>query len=199
MITLSMQAVLALLGFSFLLVISILLIPIYLITKYNGLVKKRNKVNYAFSGVDVMLQKRGELIPNLVESIKRYMTHESDTFSKIVRLRNKITQVPNTSAERFQLENDLSSLLSNLLVNVENYPELKSNENMLLLQRSLNEMEEQISASRRAYNLAVNTLENGIDVFPTNIIAGIFGFKKRPYFEAQETKKEAPDVKKLFN
>ncbi|MFY0481057.1 LemA family protein [Flavobacterium sp. PLA-1-15] len=173
-------------------------IPIVIMMR-NGLVKKRNQVDYAFSGVDVTLQKRGELIPNLVESVKQYMSHEQNTLKEIVELRNKLTNVKSDSSERFRLENDLSGLLKNLVVTVENYPELKSNENMLHLQRTLNEVEEQISASRRAYNASVNNLNNAIQTFPSNIIAVTNNFNIKPYFAAEESLKTAPNLKQLFN
>ncbi|MCO6176238.1 LemA family protein [Flavobacterium sp. NRK F10] len=188
-----------------LLIIVIITLPVFFITLivfiviYNGLVKKRNQVEYAFSGVDVALQKRGELIPNLVESVKKYMSHEQDTLKEIVELRSKITQIDPNSNERFNLENELGGLVKGLMVNVESYPELKSNENMLHLQRTLNEVEEQISASRRAYNFAVNNLNNAIQSFPSNILASINDFKLRPYFQADEATKKAPDLKNLFN
>ena len=100
---------------------------------------------------------------------------------------------------RFHLENELGGLVKGLMVNVESYPDLKSNENMLHLQRTLNEVEEQISASRRAYNFAVNNLNNAIQSFPSNILASINNFKLSPYFQADEAVKKTPDLKKLFN
>lgn len=184
--------------------IFIVTLPIFFITIiaviviYNGLVKKRNQVDFAFSSIDVALHKRGELIPNLVETVKKYMTHEKDTLSTIVNLRNKISEVDSKSAERFELENELTSMLKGLSVTVENYPELKSNENMMQLQRTLNEVEEQISASRRAYNAAVINLNNAIQTFPSNILASINNFKLMPYFKADDTVKASPNLKQLF-
>lgn len=173
-------------------------IPVIIIT-YNGLVRKRNQVQYAFSGVDVALQKRGDLIPNLVESVKKYMSFEQETLNKIVALRSRITEANPNSTERFEMENDLSGLLKGLMVTVENYPDLKSNQNMLQLQRTLNETEEQISASRRAYNATVVNINNAIETFPTNILASIFDFKQHPYFKADETSKATPNLGKLFS
>lgn len=173
-------------------------IPI-LISIYNGLVRKRNQVEYAFSGVDVSLQKRGELIPNLVESVKKYMSFEQNTLTKIVELRNKITAVNPNSTERFDMENNLSGLLKNLMVTIENYPDLKSSENMMQLQRTLNETEEQISASRRAFNASVNNLNNSIQTFPSNVLASINNFNLNYYFKADEQLKTTPDLKQIFN
>lgn len=183
----------------------ILTLPIFFITipiiiiVYNGLVRKRNQVQYAFSGVDVALQKRGELIPNLVESVKKYMSHEQNTLNKIVELRSKLININPNSSERFEMENDLTGLLNGLMVNVENYPDLKSNENMLQLQRTLNETEEQISASRRAYNSAVININNSIQTFPSNILASAFDFVLHPFFKADESAKVTPKLKQLFD
>ena len=173
-------------------------IPV-LISIYNGLVRKRNQAEYAFSGVDVSLQKRGELIPNLVESVKKYMSFEQSTLTKIVELRNKISEVNPNSSERFDMENCMTGLLKNLMVTIENYPDLKSSENMMQLQRALIETEEQISAARRAYNASVNNLNNAIQTFPSNMIASIYNFKLNNYFKADETLKSTPDLKQLFN
>lgn len=188
-----------------LIVVILLTLPIFFITipiliiVYNGLIRKRNQVEYAFSGVDVALQKRGELIPNLVESVKKYMSHEQNTLNKIVALRSKLADTNPNSKERFEIENDLTGLLSGLMVNVENYPDLRSNENMLQLQRALNETEEQISASRRAYNAAVININNSIQTFPSNILASAFSFDLHPYFKADEPAKVAPKLNQLFD
>ena len=171
----------------------------YLIFLYNGLVKKRNKVEQSFSGVDVALQKRGELIPNLVESVKEQMDFEQSTLNKIVELRTTLANVDPNSEERFKMENDLTGLLKNVMINVENYPNLRSNENMLQLQRSLNEVEEQISASRRAHNGSVNYLNNAIQTFPSNVLASINNYSLGTYFKADESLRATPNVKKLFN
>jgi LemA protein len=173
-------------------------IPV-LIVIYNGLVKKKNQVQYAFSGVDVALQKRGELIPNLVESVKKYMDYEQTTLKDIVDLRSRIGDTNPNSTQRFEMENELTGLLKNLMINVESYPDLKASQNMIHLQRTLNETEEQISASRRAYNSAVNSLNNAILTFPSNVLASLYNFKINPYFVADESTKITPNLKQLFN
>ena len=183
----------------------IVTLPIFFITIpviiliYNGLVKKKNQVQYAFSGVDVALQKRGELIPNLVESVKKYMDYEQTTLKDIVELRSRIGNTNPNSTQRFEMENKLTGLLKNLMVNVESYPDLKANQNMINLQRTLNETEEQISASRRAYNSAVNSLNNAILTFPSNVLASLYNYKINPYFVADESAKITPNLKQLFN
>ncbi|WP_281636510.1 LemA family protein [Flavobacterium marginilacus] len=192
-------------AFITLIILTIITLPIFFITIpvfisiYNGLVRKKNQVEYSFSGVDVELQKRGELIPNLVESVKKYMSFEQNTLKEIVELRSRITQIKPGSAERFSLENDLTEQLKQLMVTVENYPDLKSNENMLHLQRSLNEAEEQISAARRAYNASVKILNDSIQTFPSTLFASIYDFTIRPYFIAEQNSKSVPNLKGLFN
>jgi len=170
-----------------------------LISMYNTLIKKRNQVEYAYGGVDVALQKRGELIPNLVESVKKYMSHEEGVLKEIVALRNQIGSSDPQSKERFELENKMSSMLGDIIVAVENYPELKSNENVLHLQRTLNESEEQISASRRSYNAAVNSMNNSVQAFPSSLMASAGDFEQSTYFQADEAVKKTPDMKSLFN
>lgn len=188
-----------------LIVFVILTIPIFFITipviiiLYNALIRKRNQVELSFSGVDVALQKRSDLIPNVVEGVKKYMFFEQNTLKDIVALRSKLGTINPNSTERFELENELTGMLKHIMVTVESYPELKSSENMLHLQRTLNELEEQISAARRAYNASVNRLNNAIETFPSNIVAGVGNFKRSPYFQARETAKDAPNLNALFN
>jgi LemA protein len=183
----------------------VITLPIFFITipllviLYNGLVKKRNHVEFSFSGVDVALQNRGELIPNLVASVKAYMDHEKSTLKDITALRNKLLEVDPQSSKRFGMENELTDLLKNLMVTVESYPDLKASENMLHLQRSLNEMEEKISASRRAYNAAVMNLNNAIETFPSNVMAAIYNFQTSPFFKADESARSVPNLKDGFN
>ncbi len=179
-----------------LIIFIILTIPIFFITipviiiLYNSLIRKRNQVELSFSGVDVALQKRSELIPNLVESVKKYMS---------LALRSRLGTVSPNSTERFDIENELTGMLKHIMVTVESYPELKSSDNMLHLQRTLNELEEQISAARRAYNASVNSLNNAIETFPSNIMAGVNNFKRSPYFIAREAAKDSPNLNELFN
>lgn len=153
----------------------------------------------SFSGVDVALQKRSELIPNLVESVKKYMSFEQNTLKDIVALRSRLGTINPNSTERFNIENELTGMLKHIMVTVESYPELKSSDNMLHLQRTLNELEEQISAARRAYNASVNSLNNAIETFPSNIMAGVNNFKLSPYFKARENAKDSPNLNELFN
>lgn len=169
------------------------------IIAYNSLVNRKNKVEYAFSSTDVMLKKRRDLIPNLVESVKQYMTFESGLITDVTKLRSGLMNENMNDADRFQMENQVSSVLGKLKIAVENYPELKASQNFLQLQASLNEIEEQISAARRAFNAAIYDYNNAVEMFPTNIFAGIFGYKRRVSFEIPAEEREAVNVKSLFN
>ena len=165
---------------------------------YNGLVGKRNQVENAFAGMDTMLKKRYDLIPNLVASVKQYAKHEATTLEEITALRAKAISGNVSSEESVALNNQITKSLGGIMVAVENYPELKANENFLQLQRSLNETEEQISAARRAFNASVTDYNNAVEMFPSNILAGMMNFKRKTLFEIPETQRENVDVKHLF-
>lgn len=169
------------------------------IIAYNSIVNRKNKVEYAFSSTDVMLKKRRDLIPNLIESVKQYMTFESTLLTDVTKLRSGLMNENLNDTERFQMENQVSGILGKLKIAVENYPELKASQNFLQLQAALNEVEEQISAARRAYNAAVYDYNNAVEMFPTNIFAGMFGYKRRTSFEIPAEERENVNVKSLFN
>ena len=147
------------------------IIFLYAIISYNTLTRKRNNVDNAFGSIDVMLKKRFDLIPNLVATVQQYAKHEEETF---------------TAAK------------NNFFMVAENYPALRSSENFMQLQKTLNETEEQLSASRRTYNAAVTDYNNSVMTFPSNIIANLFSFTKKEVFAIPEEEKVNPDVKKLF-
>ncbi len=175
----------------------LLLVVVYAIL-YNSLIGKKNQVEYAYSGVDVQLKKRHDLIPNLVATVKQYMEHERALLERITELRARATSPNLSEGERMQAEAQLSGALRSLMIAVENYPQLKANENFLHLQASLNEIEEQIAAARRAYNAAVTDYNNAIEMFPTNLIASTMGLKRRAVFEAEEAERATPSVSQLF-
>lgn len=177
------------------LVLIFAIILAYTIFIYNKLVTKRNRVLTNFSSIDIMLNKRANLIPNLVESVKGYMSHELNTLRKIVETREHIQKVKPMSKKRFQFENSLGKQIGNVLLTVENYPNLKANENTMQLQQSLTEQEEQISAARRAYNSSVNQMNVAVETFPSNIVAKLFGFQQHPFFQAEEQVKTNPNIK----
>lgn len=169
------------------------------VSKYNTLVRNRNATQAAFSTIDVMLKKRFDLIPNLVETVKQIMKHEQDLFENISKVREGISKADNKSEERLTNENELSQLTKTLSVKMEAYPELKSHENTKHLQLTLNDVEEQISAARRVYNNSVNRYNNSIETFPSNIIANSFNFQKEIFFETAPEERENISVKNLFH
>lgn len=161
---------------------------------YNGLVKLKNSSEQAWSDVDVQLKRRYDLVPNLVETVKGYASHEKETFEKVVQARNQAMQA--TSPEdRAQAENFLQSTLKSLFALAEAYPELKANQNFIELQTELANIEEQIQLARRYYNAVVRDLNIRIESVPSNIVATMFNFQKREYFELESAEeRKAPGV-----
>lgn len=170
--------------------VAIVLIGIFLVAVYNGLVSKRNMVRNAFSTIDVMLKKRHDLIPNLVETVKGFAAHEKDTFERVIELRNQARNPQLSESERLNVERQIGPQVSHLIAVAESYPELKSSDQFLNLQRNLTEIEEQISAARRAYNGAVMAINNSVESFPTNIIAAKFGFSRQGFFEGDDESRQ---------
>lgn len=182
--------VLFMMMFGFLIVLVLLAIGIY-----NSLVRLRNQVDNAWSQIDVQLKRRHDLIPNLVETAKGYMTHERETFEKITEARSKAMGAHNVS-DASKAEGQLTEALSKFMLVVENYPELKANQNFLSLQETLTSTENKIAFSRQGYNDQVLFYNNKIQMFPSNIVAGMFSFTKRDYFEIQnEAERSVPQVK----
>ena len=183
---------------TFLIIVIILVIVIVaIISIYNTLVAKKNQVSNISAGVDTQLKKRYDLIPNLVAAVKEYLIHEKETLQKVTELRN-LAMAAKNNGEKFELNNQISKLLGGIFVAVEAYPNLKANENVLHLQRTLTEVEEQLSAARRAYNSSGMDYNNACEMFPTNIVASLFNFKKREFFEASDSEKTTPNVSELF-
>jgi LemA protein len=174
------------------------LFAIIIVIGYNNLVGSRNQVESAFGSMDAMLKKRHDLIPNLVETAKAYMKHESDMLTKVTELRTKALSGTATSDEKVGLENQLGGAMRNIIVAAESYPELKASEQFTMLQRSWNEAEEQISASRRAYNSAVTQYNNAIDKFPSNILASVFSHRRKTVFEIPEAERQNISAKAMF-
>jgi len=178
----------------------VVVVPIlFLIIMYNSLIGKKNQVNNSFASIDVLLKKRYDLIPNLVASVKNYMKHEKNTLTEITELRAQAVSGNMSPDQQVDLNNKISRALSGIMVAVENYPDLKANQNFLQLQGSMNEVEEQISAARRAYNAAVTDYNNAVEMFPTNIIASMMGYKLKTLFEIVEAERENINVNNLFN
>lgn len=179
--------------------ILVVLGAIILMGMYNSLIGKKNNVENAFGTIDVMLKKRYDLIPNIVATVKNYAKHESGTFEKITELRTKALNPNVSSDEKVDLDNKITKAIGSIMVAVESYPELKANENFLQLQRSLNEIEEQISAARRTYNAQVVDYNNAVEMFPTNIMAGMMNYRRKNVFEAQEIERQNVNVGNLFD
>jgi len=176
------------------LLVAVVLAALYVVFVFNGLVSKRNMVENALSSIDVMLKRRHDLIPNLVETVKGYAAHESETFEKVVSLRNQAIRSDLPMQDRLNLEDQIGPRVGRLIAIGESYPELKSNEQFLNLQRNLTEAEEQISAARRSYNGAVYGINTAVESFPGNLIAQKFGFQKHEFFEASSSEREAVKV-----
>ncbi len=175
------------------------LIVLWLIIMYNGLIRSRNRVDEASSDIDVQLKRRYDLIPNLVETVKGYLTHERETLVKLTEARTAAmatSQNPTaTLAQKEAAENTLSGTLKTLFAVTENYPELKASQNFLQLQDEISDTENKIQASRRFYNGNVRDFNTKMQTFPTNIFAGMMHFAKYEFFAAAETEKQNVQVK----
>lgn len=175
-------------------VVILLLLAIFVVTIYNKLVSLRNLVDNAWAQIDVSLQRRFDLIPNLVETVKGYMGHENAVLTKVAELRTSWANAT-TIPEKIGLENQLSQSLKSIMAVAEGYPELKANENFLQLQDELSNTETQLAKVRSSYNESVTTYNTSLDVFPSNIVGGMFSFKRAELFKVDsEEVKEAPKV-----
>lgn len=175
----------------------IVIVGLWLVISRNSFVSIKNQVEEAFSTMDVYLKKRYDLIPNLVETVKGYATHESETFTKVTAAR---TAAMNSTSidEKIANENALSGTLKSLFAVAEAYPQLQANTNFLDLQQQLQMLEDEIANSRKYYNAVVRTMNTKVESFPSNVIASIFGFKKQPFFEVGSAE-ERENVQVKFN
>lgn len=171
----------------------VVLLVIVVAAMYNGLVRDRNRVENAWSQVDVQLKRRYDLIPNLVETVKGYATHEQQTFERVTQARNA-AQAAESPGEQAEAENFLTSALRQLFAVAEDYPELRASENFQGLQAELSETEDRIAVSRQIYNDTVLTYNNKVQQVPTNMVASIFGFDEREFFDAGDEAEEVPSV-----
>ena len=172
----------------------LVVVAIFFVSTYNGLVVARNKVRDQFSQIDVQLKKRFDLIPNLVETVKGYAKHESETLEKVIEARNGYANAK-TDAEKMAASKEMSQGVMQIFALAENYPELKANSNFLELQGQLKEVEDKISYARQFYNDSVLMYNNKTEMFPSNLVASMFGFKKESFFEADEKERENVEVK----
>lgn len=166
---------------------------------FNSLVNKKNRTLNSFAGIDTLLKKRYDLIPNLVSAVKTYMKHEEGVLTRITEIRAKAITGKLTDDEKVEIDRQMSGALKGIMVAVENYPQLKANENFLQLQAALNEVEEQISAARRSYNATVMEYNNALEMIPTNFIAAMMRYQKKKFFEIVETEREPIAVQKMFD
>jgi LemA protein len=169
---------------------------VYAIVVFNGLVRTRQMANEAWSGIDVQLKRRSDLVPNLVEAVKGYAAHERNVLEQVTELRGQARALPSDDvARRAQAEGALSVALGKLIALAENYPDLKASSNFLELQQQLSALEDEIQMARRYYNGTVRNLNVLVQSFPSNLIAGLFGFGQRDYFEiADATDRAVPQV-----
>jgi len=179
-------------------IIILVVLVIYGIAVNNSLVRKRNHADNAFATIDVMLKKRFDLIPNLVQTVKQYAKHESQTLTEIVKLRSR-DYSSMTADEKIEMDKTIRSVGRSINVMVEEYPDLKASENFLQLQGSLNETEEQLAASRRTYNAAVTEYNNAVQTFPSSVVASMMHFEKRALLETPAEERQNVSVKDLFN
>jgi LemA protein len=176
-------------------VVLAVLLGLFLLLTYNRLVRLRNRSENAWAQVDVMLKRRADLIPNLVETVKGYASHERETFDEVTRARTAAQQAQGVE-QQAQAENVLTAAIGRLFAVAEAYPQLRASENFQQLQAELTETEQKIAISRQVYNDTVLTYDNALETVPTNVVAGIFGFEQRPYFELDEpAAREAPQVR----
>lgn len=166
---------------------------VWIIFIYNGLIRLKNRVDEAWSDIEVQLKRRYDLIPNLVNTVKGYATHEKQVFEKVTEARSRAMGA-GTARDKAQAENMLSDTLKSLFAVAENYPDLKANQNFLELQRELTDTENKIQASRRFYNGNVMDFNTKIEIFPNNLIAGMLKFSKREFFDMDEKEKEPVKV-----
>ena len=171
----------------------VVLLVLWVFATYNGLVTKRNRVDNSWGQVDVQTKRRYDLIPNLMETVKGYASHEQQTFERVVQARN-VAQSAKSPGEQAQAENMLTGALRQLFAVAEAYPELRASENFQSLQAELSETENKISVARQIYNDTVLTFNNSVQVAPGNLIAGLFSFTTREFFDAPEAAAEPPKV-----
>jgi LemA protein len=172
----------------------LVLLVFWVIGIFNNLVQQKNIVESAFSGIDTQLQRRFDLIPNLVETVKGYATHEKGVFENVAAARSGYMNA-NSIGDKIEADNQLTGTLKSLFAVAENYPELKANTNFIKLQDDLKGTEDKVAFSRQFYNDSVLKFNNTLEVFPNNVIAGMFGFKEEPFFKTEnEEARSAPKV-----
>jgi LemA protein len=176
-----------------LLIVAVAVLLLVVVALYNRLVRLRNRAENAWAQVDVQLRRRYDLIPNLVEAVKGYAAHERETFEAVTNARAAAQQAQGV-AQQAEAENVLTAALGRLLAVAEAYPQLRATENFQQLQAQLADVEQNIAVARQVYNDTVLTYDNALETVPTNVVAGIFNFRERAYFETEGVTREAPAV-----
>ena len=180
-------------------IISAAIVVLFIVTLINRLIRRKNQVEYIFGSLDAMLKKRYDLIPNLISTVQTYMIHERETLSELTEMRTKAISPGISQDEKIEIQNKVGKALDGVMIAIESYPDLKANQNFLQLQAALNVVEEQISAARRSYNSAVTDYNNAVETIPSNIIAFLMRYKRKPVMETPENERKNVNVKNLFN
>lgn len=179
---------------------AVVLAVIVVILLFNSMVGRKNRVQFAFAGIDTMLKKRFDLIPNLISTVERYMKHEREVLLELTTLRALAVSGGQTSTDNLvQLDNKLTSTIRSVFAMAENYPQLRASDNFLQLQGALNETEEQIAASRRAYNAAVTDYNNGCGMFPLSVVANLIGYHPMVWFEISTSERQNINIKEIWS
>lgn len=177
---------------------SVVFVLLVFVFMHNALVSRKNQVDNAFASIDVYLKKRADQIPALVGAVKGYMQHEQGLLTEITKLRAEAGKSELGSNDRVEVENKITDAMGKIMIAVEAYPDLKAGENFMMLQRSISEIEEQLAASRRAFNASVTDYNNGVESFPMNIVANMKGYKRKSVFtipaESKATYEQTPDI-----
>ncbi len=182
-----------------LVVLLLLLIPLY--SMYVSLIQKKNKVKESMGGIDVQLKKRYDLIPNILVIANKFMEHERGLITEITNLRTQASNLRadrDTISKKLDLDTQIANKMGQLMVNVENYPQLKSDQTMIQAMQTYSEVEEHIAAARRFYNSAVNDLNNSVEIFPSSVIASALNIKAYPFFEVEESAKKSVNAADFF-
>lgn len=174
------------------------IIALIYLSMYNGLIRRKNAIDNAFSGMDVQLKKRYDLIPNLVATVKQYAKHEKETLTEIAGLRSQAMKPNLSNDQKVDLDNQISKSMRGIMMNIENYPDLKANENFMDLQHNLTEVESQIAAARRTYNAVVTDYNTAIEAWPGSMIARRLGYKRQKTFVISEEERQNVNVKDMF-
>ncbi|MDO9254212.1 MAG: LemA family protein [Bacteroidales bacterium] len=182
-----------------LLLIIVLALVAALMWMYNTLIARKNEVMKSFGFIDVLLKKRFDLIPNLVETVKEYMGFEKGLLTDVTELRSKAMSSGNNETDRIGYENQLTQKLGNIMVAAENYPDLKTSQSFAQLQATWKDLEDQIAGARQAYNTSVTSYNNAVEMFPTNLVAAMIDYKTKPMFEAVVAEKENVKANELFH